>query len=258
NGEFVRRNRRLIAVQGFFFPSMTFFHGLGALVVIWYGSREVIGGRLTLGQFVAFFGYLTLLGWPMIAFGWVTNMSQRGMASWKRMLEVLNTAPAIADYVGDPEGVALHPNRGAVLSGAAEIRGEIEFRDLSFAYGDTLVLEHVSARIPAGQTVALVGPTGSGKSTLISLVARLYDPPPGAVFVDGVDVRDWPLARLRGAIGFVPQEPFLFSDTLAANIAFGIDAVDESRAALSEPPADAGLKGPRHELIAEVSAVARL
>jgi len=258
NGEFVRRNRRLIAVQGFFFPSMTFFHGLGALVVIWYGSREVIGGRLTLGQFVAFFGYLTLLGWPMIAFGWVTNMIQRGMASWKRMLEVLNTAPAIADYVGDPEGVALHPNRGAVLSGAAEIRGEIEFRDLSFAYGDTLVLEHVSARIPAGQTVALVGPTGSGKSTLISLVARLYDPPPGAVFVDGVDVRDWPLARLRGAIGFVPQEPFLFSDTLAANIAFGIDAVDESRAALSEPPADAGLKGPRHELIAEVSAVARL
>src|SRR5215470_10039363 len=107
NEEFVRRNRRLIAVQGFFFPSMTFFLGLGALVVIWFGSRRVIGGRITLGQFVAFFGYFTMLGWPMIAFGWVTNMVQRGMASWKRMLEVLETAPAIADREGDPKRVAL-------------------------------------------------------------------------------------------------------------------------------------------------------
>jgi ATP-binding cassette subfamily B multidrug efflux pump len=230
NEEFVRRNRRLIAVQGFFFPSMTFFLGLGSLVIIWYGSREVIGGRLTLGQFVAFFGYLTLLGWPMIAFGWVTNMIQRGMASWKRMLEVLNTVPAIADSGGDPERVAvrpelaLRPEGRAALSGPPEISGEIEFRDLTFAYGESNVLEHVSARIAAGQTVALVGPTGSGKSTLISLLARLHDPPPGTAFIDGVDVRLWPLAALRGAIGFVPQEPFLFSDTLAANVAFGIDA----------------------------------
>jgi ATP-binding cassette subfamily B protein len=229
NEEFVRRNRRLIAVQGFFFPSMTFFLGLGALVVIWIGSRDVIGGRLTLGQFVAFFGYLTLLGWPMIAFGWVTNMVQRGMASWKRMLEVLNTVPAIADPVS-PAKVADH------------VRGEIEFRDLTFQYGETKVLEHVSARIAAGQTVALVGPTGSGKSTLISLLARLNDPPPGTVFVDGIDVRLWPLARLRGAIGFVPQEPFLFSDTLAANVAFGIDATDAGRAARDERvPASAAI-----------------
>jgi ATP-binding cassette subfamily B protein len=245
NEEFVRRNRRLIAIQGFFFPSMTFFLGLGALVIIWYGSREVISGRLTLGQFVAFFGYLTLLGWPMIAFGWVTNMIQRGMASWKRMLEVLNTMPAIADPIA-PAAVA------------ARVRGEIEFRDLTFKYGETAVLEHVSASVPAGQTVALVGPTGSGKSTLISLLARLHDPPPGTVFIDGIDVRLWPLAALRGAIGFVPQEPFLFSDTLAANVAFGIDAVDGGRAALSGPPADAGLKGPRHDRILSAAAVARL
>jgi ATP-binding cassette subfamily B protein len=280
NEEFVRRNRRLIAVQGFFFPSMTFFLGLGALVIIWYGSREVIGGRLTLGQFVAFFGYLTLLGWPMIAFGWVTNMIQRGMASWKRMLEVLNTVPSIADPVGDPERVALRgggrnaPGRAA-LSGPPEIRGEIEFRDLTFAYGESRVLEHVSATIAAGQIVALVGPTGSGKSTLISLLARLHDPPPGTVFVDGVDVRRWPLAALRGAIGFVPQEPFLFSDTLAANVAFGIDAVDGAGAGLSGPPADAGLnrlrqgsgesrgsepaaEGSRHDRILSAAAVARL
>jgi ATP-binding cassette, subfamily B, multidrug efflux pump len=217
NEEFVRRNRRLIAVQGFFFPSMTFFLGLGALVVIWYGSSDVIRGRLTLGQFVAFFGYLTLLGWPMIAFGWVTNMIQRGMASWKRMLEVLNTVPSIRD-----DDVRLKPDA------TVAIRGEIEFRDLTFRYGDAKVLDHVSAKIAAGQTVALVGPTGSGKSTLISLLARLHDPPPGTVFVDGVDVRQWPLAVLRGAIGFVPQEPFLFSDTLAANVAFGIDAMPDS------------------------------
>src|SRR5215831_2725238 len=159
NEEFLHRNRRLIAVQGFFFPSMTFFLGLGALVIIWFGSREVIDRRLTLGQFVAFFGYLTLLGWPMIAFGWVTNMVQRGMASWKRMLEVLNTVPSIADSVGDAERV----DRSAGLSGPPNIRGEIEFRDLTFRYGDTAVLEHVSAKIAAGQTVALVGPTGSGK-----------------------------------------------------------------------------------------------
>jgi len=240
NEEFVRRNRRLIAIQGFFFPSMTFFLGLGALVIIWYGSREVIGGRLTLGQFVAFFGYLTLLGWPMIAFGWVTNMIQRGMASWKRMLEVLNTVPAIADLSGDPQRVALHAEGSAALSGPRDFRGEIEFRDLTFKYGETIVLQHVSARVPAGQTVALVGPTGSGKSTLISLLARLHDPPPATVFIDGIDVRRWPLAALRGAIGFVPQEPFLFSDTLAANVAFGIDAVDAG-AALSGLPADADL-----------------
>ncbi|PYR33159.1 MAG: hypothetical protein DMF90_21845 [Acidobacteria bacterium] len=181
------------------------------MLVLWLGSREVITGRITLGQFVAFFSYLTMLSWPMIAFGWVTNMLQRGLASWKRMLEVLETEPAIAD--------SHH------TSAPGDIRGEIEFRDLTFAYNGTPVLEHISARIPAGQTVAIVGVTGSGKSTLISLLARLHDPPSGTVFVDGVDVREMPLSVLRGAIGFVPQEPFLFSDTIGDNIAFGLDAV---------------------------------
>ncbi|HUK36124.1 MAG TPA: ABC transporter transmembrane domain-containing protein, partial [Vicinamibacterales bacterium] len=271
NEEFVRRNRRLIAVQGFFFPSMTFFLGLGALVVVWYGSRQVIGRHMTVGQFVAFFGYFTMLGWPMIAFGWVTNMIQRGMASWKRMLEVLETEPAIADRspVGGPErpapqitgrpglsGPAMPSGPG--LSGPAAIRGDIEFRDLTFAFGDRAVLHHVSARIRVGQTVALVGPTGSGKSTLISLLARIYDPPPGTVFVDGIDVRDLRLASLRGAIGFVPQEPFLFSDSLAANVAFGLDAQiaalqeqESSRATLSGSP-------DREAAILHAAAVSRL
>jgi ATP-binding cassette, subfamily B, multidrug efflux pump len=207
---------------------MAFFLGLGALLVLWLGSREVIRGRITLGEFVAFNAYLTMLSWPMIAFGWVTNMLQRGMASWKRMLEVLDAEPAIRD--AGP--IRLKPDPTAAGFGRiADIRGEIEFRDLVFAHNGTLVLDHVSARIEAGQTVALVGLTGSGKSTLISLLPRLYDPPPGTVFIDGVDVRDIPLAVLRRAIGFVSQEPFLFSDTIGDNVAFGLDAREGAGAA---------------------------
>jgi ATP-binding cassette, subfamily B, multidrug efflux pump len=256
--EYLRRNRKLIVLQGFFFPSMGFFLGLGALVVVWLGSREVIAGRITVGQFVAFNSYLTMLSWPMIAFGWVTNMLQRGMASWKRMLEVIETEPAIADGAS--------PKAASV-----QIRGAIEFRDLVFSYGDTPVLKHVSATIAAGQTAALVGLTGSGKSTLISLLARLHEPPPGSVFLDGIDVRDIPLATLRGAIGFVPQEPFLFSDTLADNVAFGVDGREgqdrpegqdgrdrqEGRDGREGQHARDG-KGARYERIVAAAAVARL
>jgi ATP-binding cassette subfamily B protein len=270
--EYLKRNRRLIVLQGFFFPSMGFFLGLGALVVVWLGSREVIAGRITVGQFVAFNAYLTMLSWPMIAFGWVTNMLQRGMASWKRMLEVLETQPSIADTV------RLKPDTTGTLSAVAEgsssavasgfsrtIRGHIEFRDLVFSYGDTPVLKHVSATIEAGQTAALVGVTGSGKSTLISLLARLHDPPPGTVFIDGVDVREIPLATLRGVIGFVPQEPFLFSDTLADNVAFGLDGREgqdgrdrqEGQDGQDRQVRQEG-QGRRHERIVAAAAVARL
>ncbi|HEY3384054.1 MAG TPA: ABC transporter ATP-binding protein [Vicinamibacterales bacterium] len=210
NREYLERNRRLVRLQGFFYPTMSLFLGLGSLLVLWLGSREVILGRITIGEFVAFNAYLVMLSWPMIAFGWVTNMVQRGMASWKRMLEVFDTEAAIGD---PPE------DRRVVLS---EVKGAIEFRDLTFRYGDRPVLEHVSLLIEPGQTVALVGPTGSGKSTLISLLPRLFDPPPGTVFIDGVDVRDLSLAQLRGVIGFVPQEAFLFSESVADNIAFGV------------------------------------
>ena len=242
NEEYVRRNRRLIALQGMFFPSMSFLLGLGAMLVLWLGSRDVIRGRITLGEFVAFNSYLTMLAWPMIAFGWVTNMLQRGMASWKRMLEVLDTEPAIRDA---PSGRDI------------QIRGAIEFRDLVFAYNGTPVINHVSAKIEPGQTVALVGVTGAGKSTLVNLLARLHEPPRGAIFIDGVDVLDIPLATLRGAMGFVPQEPFLFSDTLAGNVAFGLDAQSGSRAR-----AGGGLggtaRGDREARIREASATARL
>jgi ATP-binding cassette, subfamily B, multidrug efflux pump len=224
NEEYLLRNRRLIVLQGFFFPSMSFFLGLGALLVLWLGGREVVRGRMSVGEFVAFNSYLTMLSWPMIAFGWVTNMLQRGMASWKRMLEVLDTKPAIADR-GSRIADSIDDFRDPKSPIRNVVRGSIEFRDLVFTYGDIPVLNHVSAKIAAGETVALVGVTGSGKTTLISLLARLHDPPPGTVFIDGIDVRDLPLATLRGAIGFVPQEPFLFSDTLGDNVAFGLDAI---------------------------------
>jgi len=195
---------------------------------------------------VAFNTYLTMLSWPMIAFGWVTNMLQRGMASWKRMLEVLDVEPAIRDATP----VAAGAHRGNAWTDGRQIRGEIEFRDLVFAYDGTRVLDHVSAHIEAGQTVALVGLTGSGKSTLINLLARLHDPPPGSVFIDGVDVREIPLEILRRAIGFVPKEPFLFSDSIGDNIAFGLDA---------DAPADQGaFLELRSRRVIEAGAVARL
>ena len=309
NEEYLRRNRGLIVLQGFFFPSMSFFLGLASMLVLWLGSRAVITNRITLGQFVAFFSYLTMLSWPVIAFGWVTNMLQRGMASWKRMLEVLDTAPAIRDEVTEPPGTpldrtqssqrTLSPGRqreiqpsmedasaasvvapgastfarsapadrrspGAGWSAASafqrvDIRGEIEFRHLTFAYEQgPAVLHDISARIEAGQTVAIVGPTGSGKSTLISLLARLHNPPAGTVFVDGVDVRALPLETLRGSIGFVPQEPFLFSDTLADNVAFGLDAAPGAGGAGTAGGAGQGSQDERSSRILEAAAVARL
>ena len=220
NLEYLERNRVLIGLQGAFYPSMTFFLGLGSLMVLWLGSRAVIHGDITLGEFVAFNGYLVMLAWPMIAFGWVTNILQRGFASWGRMLDIMRQEPAINDTQVTQAGMMV------------PMDAAIEFRSLTFAYpgSDRPVLRDVDLRIEQGQTVAFVGGTGSGKSTLISLLPRMHQPPAGTVFIGGVDVREIPLARLRGAIGFVPQEPFLFSDTIAENVAFAAEH--------SGPPAD--------------------
>jgi ATP-binding cassette, subfamily B, multidrug efflux pump len=219
NDEYVQRNRVLIKLQGLFYPSMTLFLGFGSLLVLWLGSREAIRGRISVGEFVAFNAYLVMLSWPMIAFGWVTNMLQRGMASWKRILEVLDATPDIDDGDVTPAGRAV------------SIRGGISIRNLTFAYAGSPapVLDDISLEIEPGETAAFIGATGSGKSTLISLLPRLHNPPRGTVFLDGVDVREIPLATLRGGIGFVPQEPFLFSDTLAENILFGVSTKAERR-----------------------------
>jgi ATP-binding cassette subfamily B protein len=172
----------------------------------------------------------------MIAFGWVTNLVQRGMASWIRLLEVMDVPPAIADGPAPAPGAADQEREGA-----RRIRGAIELRHVSFSYGDQPVLHDVTMTIPSGTTAAIVGATGSGKSTLLRLIPRVFDAPAGTVFVDGVDVRDMPLAILRGAIGFVAQEPFLFSATIAENIAYGGGSREPSRAAIEQAAAAARL-----------------
>ena len=231
NQEYVDRSRAMVQLQGAFHPSLALFLGLSGLVVLWIGSQHVIAGRMTVGEFVAFNAYVVMLSWPMIAFGWVTNMLQRGMAAWQRMIDVLEVEPAIRDAAG--------------ATAPGDIRGAVEFRDLTFAYNGRDVLSHVSARVEPGQVLALVGPTGSGKSTLVDLLPRLFDPPPGAVFVDGVDVREMPLDVLRGAIGYVPQEPFLFSDTIAQNVAFGLRQPQSDGAGQGRRPLASARQGVR-------------
>ena len=240
NEEYVARSRAMIRLQGAFHPTLAFFLGLSALVVLWIGSRHVIDGRLSMGEFVAFNVYVAMLSWPMIAFGWVTNMLQRGLAAWQRMLDVLQVEPAIRD----PE-MPVTPER---------IRGAVEFRDLTFAYDGRAVLSGVSARVEPGQVLALVGPTGSGKSTLVDLLPRLFDPPPATVFIDGIDVRDLSLETLRGAIGYVPQEPLLFSETVAGNVALGARAADGVREPVERNGAANGVGG----AVADAVGLARL
>ena len=206
NEEYVSRNRRLVRISGILHPGVGFLMGLGSLTVLWLGGRMVVASTITLGAFVAFGVYLAMLHWPMIALGWVVNIIERGEASMGRIHAILDAPPEIRDE--DPLDVG-------------EIRGDVEFRSLTFAYDGVPVLRDVDLRVPAGTTVAVVGPTGSGKSTLVGLLPRLFDAPPGTLFVDGHDVRRIPLATLRGAVGFVPQESFLFSATVGENVAFG-------------------------------------
>jgi ATP-binding cassette subfamily B multidrug efflux pump len=210
NEEYVQRNRRLVRMYGALYPGIQLLMGTGTVVVLWLGGRQVVAGTISLGEFVAFGAYLTMLHWPMIALGWVVNIFERGEASMGRLAEVLDSVPAIGDHHAQA---------------APPIRGELEVRGLTFGYDpERPVLQDVSLKVPAGATVAIVGATGSGKSTLASLLPRLFDPPPGTVFVDGVDVRLLPLQQLREAIGFVPQETFLFSATVRENVAFGLAA----------------------------------
>jgi ATP-binding cassette subfamily B multidrug efflux pump len=212
NDEYVEGNRRLIAWTAAFHPLLQALIGIGFAGVLWYGGLLVLRHEISLGQFVTFNAFVGKLVWPMIAIGWVINLTQRGTASLSRIREVLELAPTIVDE--EP------------LVDLPEIRGAVRYRDLTFSYapaspGREPVLANIDFEVEAGRTVALVGRTGSGKSTLLSLLARLFDPPEQSVLVDGVDVRRLPLARLRGAIGMVPQETFLFSATVGENIALG-------------------------------------
>lgn len=212
NDDYLEGNRRLVAWSVAFHPLLQALIGLGFAAVLWYGGLLVIRGQISVGQFVTFQLFLGKLTWPMIALGWVINLAQRGTASLIRIQKILDAEPAIRDV--EP------------LVDPGEIHGAVAFRGLTFAYardgeGETPVLADVDLRVPAGQTVAVVGRTGAGKTTLLSLIPRLIDPPEGMLAVDGADVRRMPLARLRGAIGMVPQETFLFSASIRDNIALG-------------------------------------
>ena len=215
NREYVSRNRRLVQISGILHPGIGFLMGLGSLTVLWLGGRMVVAGEITLGEFVAFGVYLAMLNWPMIAIGWVVYIIERGEASMLRIHAILDAPAEIRD--AGPEAVS-------------GIRGDVEFRSLTFAYDGKPVLHDIDLVVPAGTTVAIVGPTGSGKSTLVSLLPRLFDVPLGTLFVDGHDVRRIPLETLRGAVGFVPQESFLFSETVRENVAFGVRGDGSARA----------------------------
>jgi len=227
NREYVARNIRLIHTWSMFSPSLQALIGTTFLIVLWRGGVQVMRGTISLGTLMAFYAYLGQLIWPMIALGWVTNIFQRGAASMGRLNYILKANPAINDAA-------------ACGADGDELRGQIEFRNLTFSYptasrGVTAsldeaaerngrpVLEDINLDVPAGSTLAIVGPTGSGKSTLATLVARLWEAPPGTLWLDGRPIREWPLAELRRAIGFVPQDTFLFSDTVRGNIALGVE-----------------------------------
>jgi ATP-binding cassette subfamily B protein len=231
NREYIARSLKLVRLMGMLWPTLETMLGLAVIIVLFVGGREVIQHRISVGSFVAFNTYMVQLTWPIIALGWVINLFQRGTASMGRIQSILAEQPEITDAAVS----ANDPPR--------EIIGDIEFRELSFRYGrtllsaqsgnatrhgDELVLKNVNLTIPAGTSLAIVGPTGSGKSTLVSLIPRIYDATEGSVLIDGRPIREYPLEMLRSNIGFVPQETFLFSDSIRDNIAFGVqNATDE-------------------------------
>jgi ATP-binding cassette subfamily B multidrug efflux pump len=223
NQEYIKRSLKLVRLMGMLWPTLETMLGLAIVLVLWLGGREVISHRMSVGEFVAFNTYMVQLTWPIIALGWVINIFQRGTASMRRINEILVEKPEIRDS----EEVEVKSSTSETLV-ATQIRGEIEFRHLNFSYNSTPVLRDINLRIPAGSSLAIVGPTGSGKTTLVSLIPRIYDAEPGSVLIDGIPIREYPLATLRRNLGFVPQETFLFSETVRENIAFGKeDATDE-------------------------------
>jgi ATP-binding cassette subfamily B multidrug efflux pump len=218
NQEYIARSLRLVRLMGMLWPTLELMLGFAVVLVLWLGGREALTGKITVGQFAAFLTYITQLTWPVIALGYVINLFQRGTASLVRINEIMTEQPEIS-------------NAPVVLAAGAperELHGEIEFRGLTFAYNGTTVLHDVNLHVPAGTSLAIVGPTGSGKTTLVNLIPRAYDAAPGTVLIDGRPIREYPIPFLRRNIGFVPQETFLFSDTIRENIAFGRDDVSDT------------------------------
>ena len=212
NQEYVARSLPLARLTGMLWPTLELLLGIGVVITLWVGGREVLLHRMSLGDFVAFNIYILLLTWPIIALGWVINIFQRGTASMGRINEILVAKPDITDAAVATD-----------LVGSKTFSGEIEFRHLHFAYNGVPVLKDINLKVPAGSSLAIVGPTGSGKTTLVNLLPRIYDADPGSLLLDGRPIREYPLEVLRRNIGFVPQETFLFSDSVRENVAFGVE-----------------------------------
>jgi ATP-binding cassette subfamily B multidrug efflux pump len=216
NQEYIRRSLKLVRLMGMLWPTLELIMGCAVVLVLWLGGREVLGGHISVGQFVSFSTYMMQLTWPVIALGYVINLFQRGTASLVRLNEIMQEQPEIKDAPGAQDR-------------DLEIAGAIEFRGLNFSYDGKPVLHDVNLRVPPGSSLAIVGPTGSGKTTLVSLIPRIYDAEPGGVLIDGRPIRDYSLASLRKNIGFVPQETFLFSDRIRENIALGVDSATDQQ-----------------------------
>jgi len=212
NREYIRKNLAMIRIWGLFFPAIFGFAGMAAALVLWVGGNQVINGQLTLGDLVAFTAYLMLLMWPMAALGWVMGLYQRGMASMKRIARIFNSSPVI-----------ISPSSGAVKK---DIQGKIEFKQLEFAYNGKPVLNDIDLAIAPGQTVAILGHTGSGKTSLVSLIPRLYPTRRGMLYIDDIDINDYDLHSLRSQIGLVAQETILFSQSIESNITFSGEITD--------------------------------
>jgi ATP-binding cassette subfamily B protein len=231
NQEYIRRSLGLVRLMGMLWPTLELMLGAAVVIVLWLGGRQVLLGKMNVGDFVAFNTYMMQLTWPVIALGWVINIFQRGTASLVRIEEILAQQPEIADQqlISSSGDRAISSSENQIsrspedpISRSPDFLGEIEFRHLNFAYDGVSILKDINLRIPAGSSLAIVGPTGSGKTTLVNLIPRIYDAEPGSVLIDGRPVRQFPLDALRRHIGFVPQETFLFSDTIRENIAYGV------------------------------------
>ncbi|MDA2927889.1 ABC transporter ATP-binding protein/permease, partial [Acidobacteria bacterium AH-259-G07] len=206
NDVYLSRSLSLIRIWGMFSPLLSFLLGLSLVGLLWYGGHQVIEGSITLGDFVAFMAYLAMLTWPTIALGWVINIFERGSASMGRINQILHSQPEIRDERPLP---------------VSELRGNVQVNNLTFSYNGVAVLKNIDFEVRSGHTLAIVGNTGSGKSTLVNLLCRLYRVPRASIFIDGIDINDIPLQSLRKSIGYVPQETFLFSEKIGENIAFG-------------------------------------
>ena len=218
NHKYMRLSISYARIYAILWPAMFFLTGIASVILLWRGGLDVIHGRISLGQLVQFMGYLAQLTWPMIAFGWVVNLFQQGSASMIRINEIMHHTPTIADTVktGGKQTELI-------------LKGKVEFHHVTFSYGEHKVLHDINIVVEAGSSLAIVGPTGSGKSTLVNLVPRLFDVDQGQLLIDDIDVREIPLASLRHQIGFVPQETFLFSIPLSENIGFGVQSLSEQR-----------------------------